>query len=143
LVSFLLLGSNLAVTGANIQVPEPIYVKPGGDITIRFALNVARDVSSNLMINIRIKKKILFWIPIPCIKNVGSCRYKITPDVLKVIGAPTQLKKGSYPVTTKIKIPGNARIPSFIANGRYYVEADLYDNGRPVGCLKAEATVRS
>ena len=57
----------------DIDVADPIVLKPGGSITATFKGHLKRDLQVPLTAKIYAEKKILWgFVKIPCIKKMGS-----------------------------------------------------------------------
>ena len=50
-----------------------------------------------LQLSLSVKKKVLFWITVPCIDNVGSCTYDNVCDLLVTFACPPPFKKYGIP----------------------------------------------
>ncbi|KAJ7365939.1 GM2 ganglioside activator [Desmophyllum pertusum] len=93
-------------------------------------------------------RKVLWWYAsIPCIKNVGSCKYDIGCDKMKELleGAQCPLLKKAYTVKQQTVTLPDISIPSFLTNGYYKITGDLREKGsnRRIACLEAELKITS
>jgi len=104
--------------GATIKnltiIPDPIQLP--GNITVRGAVTVVGSVSSTSIVtaDLSISKKIEgFWIPVPCLDNIGSCTYDDPCSLLATV------KDKVCPVLTAANLP--CQCP--IAPGNYATPA--------------------
>ncbi|KAK2168789.1 hypothetical protein LSH36_14g06038 [Paralvinella palmiformis] len=139
-----------AITSFNV-LPNPIHIP--GNVTVSFAGSLSQTLTAPIKLKLEIKKKELFWVPIPCVDHVGSCDYD---DICKLMSSaicPPELEKyhipchcpitgGKYkipPVPVHIKSFG---VPSWLEDGDFRVTATLTNKGREVMCLQVTFTLK-
>jgi len=150
-----------------IQVPEKSVteypVKVPGDLHVsgRVDLSISVPANGSYSIHLSVSRYAgFFWLPVPCVAEVGSCTY---PDACQLLedhfgeghGCPQQFIDNDLPCTcpflaqtysmtdTVFKIPELTGIWSWLAAGDYKVVAKLKDETtqKYVACLHLEATI--
>jgi len=139
--------------------PDPVAI-PGvlgvtGSATVNFDFN-----RGNLDLDVHIERYVGFlWVTVPCISDVGSCRYDACDVLHKAFnasGCPAELKANSIPCTCdtvtagkyslndqKFKIPELSGLYSWLASGDYKVDLKLLDSTTKdeLACLHLEGTI--
>ncbi|CAH1778277.1 unnamed protein product [Owenia fusiformis] len=124
--------------------PDPI--KLPGDVQAGFSVTFKESFGAPLQAKLEIKKKVLVWIPIPCVDNIGSCTYD---DVCSFIplspGDPCPYPLSDYgipctcpfpagnfylPPATYYLDPSSLKIPTWLEDGDYQatVLLNIIDN---------------
>ncbi|XP_033110893.1 ganglioside GM2 activator-like [Anneissia japonica] len=129
--------------------PDPLVVP--GNVTVAFNASVGVDIESKVKLELTVKKKVVVWIDVPCIDNVGSCTYDDVctlisagtpcPDPLPKYNIPCHcpLTKGDYILpASEFEIP-SSNLPGI--SGDYQVSAKLSHNGQQLACFDIDASV--
>jgi len=133
--------------------PNPLRIP--GNITLAAAGDVNIDITAPIELDLEVKKKMLFWIKIPCIDNIGSCNYDdicpllekafptCPPEFLKNnIPCHCPVKKGSYSLpSSSIFVNPKESIPSWLEKGQYQAEARLKQNGNELFCMRIQMSI--
>ncbi|KAJ7365940.1 Ganglioside GM2 activator [Desmophyllum pertusum] len=126
--------------------PDPLVLRKGARVTFGGKFKVAGDAGTQYKLHLSLKKKVWVWVPLPCIRNVGSCTYDIGCDKMKdlLVGAQCPLPIKAYTVNQREKILTDISVPSFLSSGTYKIKADLIEKGstRRIACLEAELEIR-
>ncbi|XP_071489028.1 ganglioside GM2 activator-like [Diadema antillarum] len=134
--------------------PDPI--KLPGNVTVAGSVSLATDVASPVKLSLTIKKKVVVWISIPCIDNVGSCTYDDGCDLLTQAfpgACPSQFikadlpchcpfSKGNYTLPPTAFFVDTSGLPSFLTSGDYEATVEMKDSkGNMLGCYVATFTL--
>ncbi|XP_062594694.1 uncharacterized protein LOC134256106 [Saccostrea cucullata] len=126
--------------------PDPLQF-PG---TITFSASVALNTTVSGEINgaIELKKKAAgIWVPLPCVDNIGSCKYN---DLCSLLNSVTQCPPQLTAIGIDCKCPikaGKYTLPSWsqdvgaelFPTGDYQLTGKVTDaNGKLVACLEVE-----
>lgn len=116
--------------------PDPMQAP--GKVMVSFMGNVTKTLAAPLQVSVVLKKKMVFWITVPCIDGVGSCTYN---DVCSMITAcPTAFKEQGIPCNCPVKqalyklTNGAFSINANIPGGEYRMTASISMQGVAVGC---------
>nr|XP_033783610.1 ganglioside GM2 activator [Geotrypetes seraphini] len=138
--------------------PDPITIP--GDIKAKVQVSTSVPLTSPVKVAIKLKKEIVtLWVEIPCVDNVGSCTYdnicnyldmlvppgQPCPEPLKSYGIPCRcpFKAGVYSVPeSSFYIPG-VSLPSWAANGNYWMMFILSSGDQEVTCAKIYFSLKS
>lgn len=52
--------------------PDPLVLRKGARVTFGGKFKVAGDAGTQYKLHLSLKKKVWVWVPLPCIRNVGS-----------------------------------------------------------------------
>jgi len=149
----------LGFTSAQVtSYPIPVP----GDIHVTGALAVHRDATGDVSLDVTFERYLgFFWLDVPCISDVGSCKYPNACGMLSsafgngTAGCPAQMVDANIPCTCPIpagtytlnnalfSIPEVSGIWSWLAEGDYRVTAKLIDNptGQELACQHVEMTL--
>lgn len=129
--------------------PDPLQF-PG---TITFSASVALNTTVSGEINgaVELKKKAAgIWVPLPCVDNIGSCKYN---DLCSLLNSVTQCPPQLTAIGIDCKCPikaGKYTLPSWsqdvgaelFPTGDYQLTGKVTDaNGKLVACLEVELSV--
>jgi len=130
--------------------PDPLRLP--GNISLGFSGSLTVPLSAPISLDVEVKKKIVFWITVPCIDNVGSCQYSDVCQLLAKFECPAAFKKYGIPCQCPVKdasysLPAtsfyvdDSKLPSFVADGDYHVTARLKQGSREILCLYLELSI--
>ncbi|XP_074650230.1 ganglioside GM2 activator-like [Tubulanus polymorphus] len=140
-------GSNQAIRVNQLSL-SPSSIHFPGQLRISGSATINRPINGNLEVKMDLKKKFLFWIKVPCVKGIGSCTHRNICDKLKLISCPAgkQCRCPFSPGTINFdevvnlpKIPTGLKI---LAKGSIKVKAMLRENGREIGCVEIETSIK-
>lgn len=138
--------------------PDPISIP--GDLTAEASGATSVELSAPLLLNVTLEKEVAgFWVTIPCVEEMGSCRYEDACDLLNQLIPPGQdcpeplhsyglpcrcpFKAGSYSLPkTDFTLP-NVDLPYWLTNGNYRVQGVLGKGGSELACLKISLSIHS
>ncbi|XP_065671085.1 ganglioside GM2 activator isoform X2 [Hydra vulgaris] len=124
------------------RVIGQLKIRPGHTIPFKVTLDVAEDLPAGGEIELSIKKKVgFFWVPIPCVNKIGSCKHAVDCKILEFLGMPCQIKKGTYYIKHAVNIPSDFSFPSFFVSGSYKINAEARKDGKVYGCVDIEANL--
>ncbi|XP_063955335.1 ganglioside GM2 activator-like [Lytechinus pictus] len=150
-------GPNDPITAEVVLSPDPLVIP--GNVTVEAKATLKVDVVSPVKVSLSIKKKVLVWIPIPCIDNVGSCTYDDICEMLNTTFPPSQpcpepfassglpchcpFSAGDYNLpATQVEVDDTG-IPSWLSSGDYQVKAVAQDSsGKELACFTATLTLK-
>lgn len=130
--------------------PDPI--KLPGNITLSFAGGLHSSLTAPLSADVKVEKKVLFWIEVPCIENVGSCSYDDICQIISTMGCPPVFMKYGIPCQCPVKA-GNYKanhaelylnpkgIPSWAEDGEYRATITVRQGTRQVICLSVQLSL--
>ncbi|XP_074662344.1 ganglioside GM2 activator-like [Tubulanus polymorphus] len=134
--------------------PHPI--KFPGRLNIDALATVNREIGGQIDVKVSLKRKVWFaWVPIPCIKEIGSCEYKDICSRLKQFSCPPEVveqgiqchcpfKKGPMSFNMdNIILPSIPTGLGLLADGRFYAKAHIMADGVEIGCIEAEVELES
>ncbi|RUS85218.1 hypothetical protein EGW08_007044 [Elysia chlorotica] len=139
---------------------KPQEIPIPGDVTVSLQVDVNKDaMGAELDLDVHIARYVGFlWVTVPCISNVGSCKYDACPLIggFNATGCPPQMsrsnipctcdtiKAGTYTMNSEVfSIPKLEGLWSWLATGDYKIDMTLRDRktNTQVACLHAEATI--
>ncbi|KAM6322538.1 ganglioside GM2 activator-like isoform 2-T2 [Podargus strigoides] len=137
--------------------PDPIALP--GTVRVSAAITTHKTLATPLKAVLVIEKAVgLVWVRLPCINQLGSCRYSLCtllndvvppgtpcPEPLQTYGIPCRcpFKAGSYSLpASNIDLP-NLRLPSWITRGRYRLRATLSSGGNELACVKVAFSLKT
>ncbi|XP_076078997.1 ganglioside GM2 activator-like [Mytilus galloprovincialis] len=153
---------NQHVLHVNSASLSPYPPKVPGNLTVSGQLELGKNISGNIKLDVSIHKKELFlWIRVPCVSGVGSCTYDfcslLTSNFVSngKVSCPSEMKAqnlscicpiqaGKYTLKpVVIQIPKMSGIVSDLMSGKYKVDAKLVnkDTGEQLGCYHVEITL--
>ena len=74
-----------------------------------------------LQLDLKVEKKVLFWITIPCVDNVGSCDYEDVCVLLQQIPCPPEFPKYGIPCSCPFKPVSRSRQLNLLAAPDYFL----------------------
>nr|XP_022903007.1 ganglioside GM2 activator-like [Onthophagus taurus] len=102
------------------------------------------DLNSPIEVSIDVKRKVIFWIEVPCVDNLGSCTYKDVcifgiaknkpcPPILNDNKVPCRcpIKKGTYIIPESI---GSFLENTAIYSGYYKGNVIIKNDKQRLGC---------
>lgn len=124
--------------------PDPL--KLPGNVSLGFEATLGVDLSAPVELDVSVEKKVVVWIKIPCVHDIGSCNYPDVCVLLEQIDCPEIFQKHGIPCSCPVdhktySLPpsiffvDDSSIPSVLANGDYKVTAKMSQNNKSVGCL--------
>ncbi|ELU03813.1 hypothetical protein CAPTEDRAFT_155689 [Capitella teleta] len=130
--------------------PDPLKIP--GNITVSFSGELGVDLSTPIKLELMLKKKVFFWVEIPCIDNVGSCTYDDVCALLKSFKCPPVFVKHGIPCRCPVKagkysLPSSdifidpAGIPSFLEDGDYRAQAKLLKGDQEITCVNIQISI--
>ncbi|XP_057300429.1 uncharacterized protein LOC130632019 [Hydractinia symbiolongicarpus] len=133
----------LPVKVSNIILPS-IKLRKGYQLPVKFDLKVNTPLPEKVRVDVYIRRKMFWWIPIPCISTYGSCSYKVDNKncaAFKIYQIDCK-KPQAYKFDHVITVP-NINLPSVIVSGLYRVNARIYDDvkNQELLCINAEVNV--
>lgn len=137
--------------------PDPLSIP--GNITASGSANLKVDLVAPVKLALTIQKKVLVWITIPCIDEVGSCTYpdlceKLAEQFPPAAGCPPPfstydlpcncpIKAGSYTLPPSEIVVDDSGVPSFLTSGDYKVKAVMTSSsGAQLGCFDMEVSLK-
>jgi len=132
--------------------PDPITLP--GNLTIGVDAKLNVPLTAPISLDLSIKKKVVFWIPIPCVDNVGSCNYEDVCQLLPQLNCPAPFKKYGIPCACPIKagtykLPPTpffvnpVGIPSWLESGDYQATAKLSMGSQEIACIEVELSIQN
>ncbi|KAL5011142.1 hypothetical protein ScPMuIL_013447 [Solemya velum] len=140
--------------------PYPLEIPSAKGLTVNVSVDVLQALHAPVSMEVKIQKKILFWITIPCVSNVGSCTYNACELLYTQFGhagCPSELMSNQFPCMCPIE-PGRytlrpTRFPmeyihpvfQWLASGDYKIEVVLKNKntGAQLGCYKVEVSLKN
>jgi ganglioside GM2 activator len=127
--------------------PDPL--KLPGSVTIGFKGELNVSLHAPLRMIVEVQKKVIVWIKVPCIDNVGSCTYDDVCKFIPLLKCPVVFQKYGIPCACPIpantyKLPpspfyiDDSFLPSFLTDGEYQVKADISQGSRSIVCIHME-----
>lgn len=120
--------TNYPLTVIVRKFPDLMIVKQGEKFDISATFHVTKRLPSKFKIQVKLWKKVVWWIGIRCVNNVGSCDYPIDCNKMnctQILDMCTNCKIAVDDVT--ITIPINLDFPGYFVNGKYWVGYKIYD----------------
>merc|ERR1711915_145464 len=140
------------ITKMNVH-PKVLPMKTGAKITASGEMiNNARPPSDAMYtIKVKVHKKAWVWVPLPCIKFLGSCTYehlscKMLKDKFPLLSLPCPLPPGTHTLPQNtVTVPDVSKVPSWIRGGQYKLKAELIQEGvkKTLMCLEVEVKVNA
>uniref|UniRef100_A0A8D0GDR0 Ganglioside GM2 activator n=1 Tax=Sphenodon punctatus TaxID=8508 RepID=A0A8D0GDR0_SPHPU len=152
-------GQDPAVIRSMSIQPDPINIP--GDITVSIAGATSVTMRSPLAGDVVLEKQLGggSWIKVPCVDNIGTCKYDDLcdildraippgtpcPEPLRSYGIPCHcpFKAGSYALPTCSFYIPNLDLPSWLTNGNYRFQVVLSNGGYQIACLKLTLSLQS
>ncbi|XP_076466490.1 ganglioside GM2 activator-like [Babylonia areolata] len=151
-----------ALTFTNSRVTPYPLVLPG-DITVTSSLQVFRNVTGSLTLDVIIERDFgLFKVPVPCIHGIGSCQYRNVCGILRNAygnntGCPSALARhgvpctcpflpGTYTMTEEtFSVPQLDTVWAWLAQGDYTATARLINanSGEEIACQRLDLTIQA
>jgi len=133
--------------------PDPITI-PGTEV-ITLDATIKSTIETATQVKLVIKKKVFgFYITVPCVDNLGSCTYENPCDMLKNVTCPPEFIQEGFTCQcpfaakeykldqTMVKIPA-IKLPSFIENGDYEIQATVMNGEQEVACYSVTASLHA
>ncbi|CAD5116317.1 DgyrCDS5221 [Dimorphilus gyrociliatus] len=135
---------------------QPSKIKIPGNVTVSASGSLKEDITSGIKLDLKIEKKILVWIKIPCEDKIGSCTYDVCsmlktifpggkcPDVFVKAGVPCHCPflKGNYSLKkANVFVNPSIKIPSWLEEGEYKIQLDVSHQGKRLMCLKMDLSL--
>lgn len=132
--------------------PDPIIIP--GNLNVSAHVNIAKDFTPT-SVSLKVYKKLFgVFIEIPCVDNIGSCTYQNPcallakvkcPPVFKKYGitCTCPIKKSDYNVPSTVVAVPTIKLPSFIENGAYKIQATLMNGAEQLGCYEIQASLHT
>ncbi|XP_065062566.1 ganglioside GM2 activator-like [Rhopilema esculentum] len=133
--------------------PDPIVIP--GTVNVSADVMVAEDITSPSSVALVIEKKIFgFYVKVPCVDNLGSCTYEnpcsllqnvTCPEIFKQHGINCRcpVKKSEYKLPPSSLTLPDIKLPSFIENGDYKIQATLMKGSARLGCYEIKASLQT
>eukprot|EP00043_Microstomoeca_roanoka_P008484 m.81701 g.81701 ORF g.81701 m.81701 type:complete len:201 (+) comp14262_c0_seq1:214-816(+) len=138
--------------------PDPI--KLPGNVTVAVAASLSSNVTSPIQVDLTMEKKVGVWVKIPCVDDIGSCKYddlcqvlqKIPltpdgkcPDPLPTLGVPCRCPLTPFnvdlPPTTFAAPSLPPSVPTWLSSGDYKISATANTNSGEVFCFNLELSL--
>lgn len=136
--------SSLVQVKSVTLIPDPLSLP--GNVTLAFNADVVTDLPTTISVDLIVEKKIgFFWLTIPCVDHIGSCKLENIcsttlpcPEVFPKYGIPCQcpIKKGNYNLPSS-PLNVNVGVPS----GEYRVTANVHSQSTNIGCIHVEVAI--
>jgi len=137
--------SDIATLNHLSVVPDPLALP--GNVTGFADGSLSKDLVAPLKTSLKLYKKALIWVEIPCVSGLGSCTYDDVCQLLEKVAIPDcpiasckcPFPAGFYNVsqglTVSVSVPSS--IPSWAASGEYKVDVSVTDSASErVTCLE-------
>nr|XP_055033208.1 ganglioside GM2 activator-like [Misgurnus anguillicaudatus] len=137
--------------------PDPISIP--GKLTVEASLTTSAALTSPLSVDLTLKRRTGLWIKIPCIGQIGSCRYpnvcdlldqlippgQDCPELLQTYGLPCHcpFNAGDYAFPPLDFNISKIELPRFLTNGNYNVQGVLRSPDGELGCLEISFSLQS
>lgn len=130
--------------------PDPL--KLPGNLTIGFDATLGIDLSSPIMVDLTVQKKVIVWVTLPCVHSVGSCSYTDICSLVEKVKCPKEFQDHGIPCKCPVShknysLPpstfyvDDSSLPAFLADGEYRVTGKMSQNQKSVGCVHVEFSV--
>ncbi|XP_036608836.1 ganglioside GM2 activator [Trichosurus vulpecula] len=138
---------------------EPVPISIPGSVTVGMETRTNILLTSPLKTVVTLEKEMTpgFWLPIPCVKKIGSCTYRdicetidtfippgeACPEPLRTYGLPCHcpFKKGTYSLPkTSFQIPP-VKLPPSLSSGNYRAQIVLSNSDARLGCFKIKVSL--
>eukprot|EP00057_Strongylocentrotus_purpuratus_P034623 XP_795968.3 PREDICTED: ganglioside GM2 activator [Strongylocentrotus purpuratus] len=140
-----------------VILPDPLVIP--GNISVEANATLKVDVVAPVKVSLSIKKKVLVWLPIPCIDGVGSCVYDDVCEMLDTMFPPSQpcpaplatynlpchcpFKAGTYTLPKSDVVVEDTGIPSWLSSGDYEIKVVAQDSkGSELACFSATLSLK-
>ncbi|XP_007528830.1 ganglioside GM2 activator [Erinaceus europaeus] len=144
------------ITSLTVE-PDPIVIP--GNLTISGETKTDVALKAPQQVELTVEKEVAgLWIKIPCVEQIGSCKYEDIcdilndlippghpcPEPLRTYGLPCHcpIRAGTYSLPKSDFTLPDLELPSWLSTGHYRIQGILSSNGKRLGCIKIAASLK-
>ena len=134
---------------------KPIDIRK--NLTITFDLEATREITEAKVV-LKFEKEVLFWITLPCEKNIGSCTYDNICTILDTykdkclnatrpahpnVPCSCPIPAGRFSATINVPPPEIPASIEWLASGNYKIHFQATDSTSTLGCYDAQFSLKA